>query len=340
MSFKEAATELVREALDGRMRFIVLRGLDGFSHDDGDIDVIVPQSLAIRALSLVGEKASENGWAIAGIGDIGYLSQICLVKRWGDDARHRAVKVDFFNGASWAALGTDPLGRALFDGLEENDEREATGVATLLQKMLYAGYLRDRDRERIAATCAYDQIAAFAGETGLPLTRADLEHGRLSRMARWRLRAASAGASPVGLPVWIAKVIWRKLHFAVVRSTFPGAILMVSGADGDRWPELAGRFQSLLERSGFPKPTIASRTNVNGPAVTSWLLTAWRALRGETVLVNHSRTSSAARIMRRCSTALQITLPDRRLDAGDDLNALLDCVSQQALNTLRRKRTS
>lgn len=339
MSFQEAAAELVYEALDGKLEFLVLRGTDELAHDDGDLDVLVPRDQSNLALLLVGEVACKAGWRIAAIGDIGYLSQICLVKRCSTSAQYRAVKVDFFNGASWAALGDDPLGRAVFEFRKDNRISEAVGLTTLLQKFLYGGHLRARDRARIAVACNHDRIEAFVTANGLPLTRADLDRGILSSATRWRLRAASSGVRLAGMPAWIAKVVWRKLHFAIVRSTLPGGVLVASGADIDRWTQLIARYQLLLERSGFPKLKIASRSDVKGLAVMSKLLTTWRALRGESVLVIRSHASSAAPGARRCSSALHITLPDRGSYTYDDLDVLLAAVSQQALNTLQGMRT-
>jgi len=339
VSFKEAATELVREALDGQFEFLVLRGADEFAHQDGDLDVLVPRNQSILALLLVGEEACKAGWRIAAIGDIGYLSQICLVKRCNASGQYRAVKVDFFNGASWAALGDDPLGRAVLDIRKDNGSLEAIGLTTLLQKLLYGGHLRARDRARIAVACDHDRIEAFVTANGLPLTRADLDRGKLSSATRWRLRAASSGVRLAGMPAWIAKVVWRKLHFAVVRSTIQGWVLIVSGADSDRRAELIARYQLLLERSGFPKLAIETRSDAKGLAFTSRLLTAWRGLRGETVLVNCLHANSGAPGARWCSTALHITLPDRGSYTHDDLDVLLATVSQKALSTLREMRT-
>lgn len=332
MSFKQAATDLVREALDGQMDFLVLRGLDDRAREDGDIDVLVPSGRSGQALLRVSERAVEAGWTVAGAGDIGYLTQICLVQRWGEEGAHRAVKIDFFNGATWAASGADPLGRALFEGLHATlSVAEAIGLATLLQKMLYAGYLRDRDRDRIAAACLPGRIKAFIDATGLPLSGADLDRGRLSRRSQWRMRAASAGVGLAGMPGWGLRVIWSKLHFTLVRSTIPGRILRVTGADGTRRAAVTERFQSLLEQAGFPSPLAIPNTDMGRVSLT------WRRFRGETVVLQAAFAGSAPTNTASLAPVLQVQLPQRDASSGDDLETVLTAVSQHILETLRRK---
>ncbi|NKX42557.1 hypothetical protein HGG71_13970 [Rhodobacteraceae bacterium R_SAG2] len=123
---------------------------------------------------------------------------------------------------------------ALFENLETQGEAYTVGIVTLPQKLLYAGYLRDHDRERVFSACTLDRIAAFPEAHALPFSKADLERARLNLFARWRLRAASAGVKPAGLPAWIVKVVWRTLFFATIPSTFTGEIFRVSGADAPR----------------------------------------------------------------------------------------------------------
>lgn len=94
MSFKQAATDLVHEALEEHMDFLVLRGVDDFARDDGDIDVLVPIGCSRQALLRVTERAFDAGWTIPEVRDIGYLTQICLVQRRGEErpfARSRST---------------------------------------------------------------------------------------------------------------------------------------------------------------------------------------------------------------------------------------------------------
>lgn len=332
MSFKQAAADLVREALEGQMEFLVLRGLDDRAREDGDIDVLVPNGRSGQALLRVAERAVEAGWTVAGAGDVGYLTQICLVHRWGEDRAHRAVKVDFFNGATWAASGADPLGRALFEGLHQTlSVAEAIGLATLLQKMLYAGYLRDRDRDRIAAACPPGRIRAFIDAIGLPLSHADLDRGCLSRRSQWRMRAASAGVGLAGMPGWGLRVMWRKLQFTLVRSTIPGCILRVTGADDPRRAAVTERFQSLLEQAGFPSRLAIPNTDMGRVSVI------WRRFRGETVVLQAAFAGSAPTDKASLAPVLQVPLQQRHANSGDDLEKVVSAVSQHILETLRRK---
>lgn len=336
MSFKQAATDLVRAALDGQIEGLILRGVDEFAQEGGDIDVLVPRNQAKLALLLVAERAAEAGWKIIGVRDIGYLAQICLTRRCDDDDQYRAVKIDFFNGVSWCALGEDPLICALFDIWDSGGEHVAVGLATLLQKLLYAGYLRERDRARIFAACDLDRIEAFVAATGLPLSRATLERGALSKITRWSLRAASGGVHLGSVPVWIAQVVWRRIRFGVIRSTFPGTVIVVECAEQDRWRAVATRFRSLLEHAGFPRPTIAPQGGANGLATARRLLDAWHVLRGETVLTGPAHGSNVNPGTPRGGTLVHVRLMDHTSGGSDDLDTFLTKTSENALSTLRR----
>lgn len=336
MSFKQAATDLVRAALDGQIEVLILRGVDEFAQEGGDIDVLVPRNQAKLALLRVAERAAEAGWKIIGVRDIGYLAQICLTKRCDDDDQYGAVKIDFFNGVSWCALGKDPLIGALFDIRDSGDEHVAVGLATLLQKLLYAGYLRERDRARIFAACDLDRIEAFVAATGLPLSRATLERGALSKITRWSLRAASGGVHLGSVPVWLAQVVWRRIRFGVIRSTFPGAVIVVESAEQDRWRTVATRFRSLLEHASFPRPTIVPRGGTNGLVTARRLLDAWHVLRGETVLTGPAHGSNVNPGTPRGGTSVHVRLMDRASDGSDDLDTFLTEISKNALSTLRR----
>lgn len=332
MSFKQAAADLVHEALDGEMDFLILRGMDDFAREDGDIDVLVPRGRSGHALLRVTERALEAGWTVAGVGDIGYLTQICLVQRWGENRAHRAVKVDLFDGATWAASGSDPLGHALFDGLHKTlSEAEAIGLATFLQKMLYAGYLRDRDRDRIAAACASERIMAFIDATRLPMSRVEVDQGHVSRWSRWRLRAASAGIGLArGMPGWGLRVVWRKLYFTLVRSCIPGRILLVTGADGLRRAAVIEQLRSLLERVGFPSPLVMADTKI-GPVSK-----AWRRFRCETVVLNAASDELAPTHAGGRASVLKVAIQHHDGNGSDDLERVLSALSQHILESLRR----
>lgn len=332
MLFKQAATDLVCRALEGQMDFLVLRGLDDCAREDGDIDVLVPSHSSREALLRVTERAVEAGWTVAEAGDIGYLTQICLVQRWGEDRAHRAVKIDFFNGVTWAASGPDPVGRSLFEGLYDSaSEAETIGLATLLQKMLYAGYLRDRDRKRIAAACTPERIKAFINATGLPMSGAELDRGRLTRLSKWRLRAASAGVGLAGMPGWGLRVIWRKLRFTLIRSTISGCILLVTGADSTRRAAVTERLRSLLARVGFPSPLVIPNTEMGRVSL------AWRRFRGETVVLHAAFAGSTPTDKAALTPVLQVQLPELDATSGDDLERVLMALSQHILAKLQAK---
>jgi len=344
--FKEAATNLVRRALDPNMQFLVLRGIDDFARAGGDIDVLLPRGLASEALSRIAERADQDGWAIAGTSDIGYLLQICLVKRWGAEGEHQAVKVDLWNGLSWAALGRDPFGDALFRALVDEDESEIVGLTTLLQKLLYAGFLRERDRNRIFEACSTERVQAFTARNGVPLTRADLEAGRLDKISRWRLRAASAGISRAGLPVWALKVIWRTLRFRVFKSASSGSILVISGANPERRAALGTRFQNLLKLSGMRPPVIIKTVPDGRASSEPWsfvnLRVWWHAIRAETVIVEGASSDSSSKLLRapvcvrlRGDAGAADPALQTAVGSESDLDLLLTLVSEQVINLIR-----
>jgi hypothetical protein len=208
---------------------------------------------------------------------------------------------------------------------------EAIGLATLLQKMLYAGYLRDRDRDRIEAVCTAEGIMAFIDVTGLPLSFADVKRGRLSRRSQWRMRAASAGVGVAGMPSWSLRVIRIKLQFTFVCSTIPGRILLVTGADEYRRAAVTARFRALLESAGFPSPVAVPDT------VMGRLELTWRRLRGETVVLQSASSRSRATSTASLARMLQVQILTGGRDASDDLETILTVMSQHILQTLRRK---
>ena len=345
MIFKEAATELLRDALIGRIPFVVLRGIDEFARIEGDIDILVPQSRAEQALIYVAEHAERNHWYIAGRSKIGYISQLCLVKRWGEDARHQAIKIDIWNGLSWAALGKDPWGLALFQALNVKGEIEIAGLSTLLQKFLYAGYLRERDKERIFTVTDRTSILEFAAANNIPLTRSDLEAGALSKTARWRLRAASAAVRIPNLPIWAIEVICRTLKYLILDSSVRGQVIVVSGADADRCDAVAQRFRGLVGCTGFTAPYVRY-----GLSACSHV----RTLLGQTVVVNSGgMTQAGSRYSEKQAIwdPISVTLPNHRRQRvrsssscsraiESDLDVLLEATTNQALHALLAKKES
>lgn len=373
--FKEAATDLVRVALGSRIQYLILRGTDEFARVEGDIDVLVPRDFANEALSHVADLAVRDGWSIAGLSDIRYLVQVCLVKQWGAAGQFRAVKIDIWDGSSWAALGSDPFGDALFKELESAEESEIVGLTTLLQKLLYAGFLRDRDRSRIFGACDVNRILAFSTRNSIPLRQVDLQAERLSSLAQWRLRAASAGVTPIGLPVWAVKVVWRTLWFRTFSSAFDGCVIVVAGADDQRRAALVDRFRGLLQQSGMPAPVVetgrndltARATGPGGADVWEECLRIARIrlllLRGHTVIVDGAlsysfphffaarewRSRIEVKDTRQLSCPIRVRIPGdavdsdvdgessvgRAVDESGDLDFLLDHVSDRLLHTIQ-----
>lgn len=336
MLLKEEATGLVRQALARQVDVLILRGVDEHAREGGDIDVLVPRNKSRLALHLTAETAAEASWKIVAIRDIGYLAQICLTKRCDTDGQYHAIKIDFFNGVSWCALGKDPLFGPLFEIRKSGGEDEAVGLTTLLQKLLYAGYLRKRDRERITSVCGLDRIESFISANGLPLTRSKLERGALSKMTRWRLRAASSGVSFGSLPAWLAQVVWRRIRFGFLGSTIPGTVIVVEGNQQERLRAVASRFRLLFEQAGFQTPTIACQNGADGSKAARHLRIAWHAVRGETLLTCSAMETGLTRGTLGWVNSMCVRLIDLAPEGEDDLDTLLASVSQHTLNTLRQ----
>jgi hypothetical protein len=296
MTIKEDATDLVRAALNGHMPLIILRGNDKFSRSEGDVDILVPRDRADEALLLVTALAKQERWGVSDVNGIGYISQLCLMKRCDPDNNFQAIKIDVWNGLSWAAIGRDPLGDAIFVALRDNGEIYAAGLTTALQKFLYAGFLRNRDRARIFAACDINQISTFITEQGLPLTRTNIEKGRVGYLSRWRLRFASTGMTTAELPIWAGRVAWRTLWFRLFKSHLRGQIIVVSGGSVKRRLALIERFRSLIVQSEFREPLTfqsnqskAQTKSLSGKLdVWKWMSAWFHAFLGETVIIDEN----------------------------------------------------
>lgn len=332
----EAVTQIVREALKGQMEVLILRGVDEFVHDASDIDVLVPRNHSLSALMRTAEKAAHAGWKILAVRDIGYLAQICLVKWDKANDQYHAVKIDFFNGLSWCALGRDTITGALLDIRTAVGEQEAIALVTLLQKLMYSGYLSKRDRARIAAGCDINQIEAFINKTELPLSRKTLEKGVLSKIIRWRLRAASSDVGLANVLSWIVKVIWRRIRFTFIRSALPGTSIVLKCVDRDRCEVIAGHFQLLLGTAGFPRPKIVLQSGFSSLNFIQNLLHVWYVLCGDILLKGQMQVDDENSLTHQEFTTVHTIIIDCISECDDDLAILLDSVSQHSLNTLRR----
>lgn len=330
MSIKQDIIGLVRDALSEQVKFLILRGVDDFSRDEGDIDILVPKGYSREALFRVTERALDSGWSVAAVRDIGYLTQVCLVNRFGSNGLYQAVKLDFFNGLSWGSLGDDEIGWALFDNLNVRvTELEAIGIVTFLQKMLYAGYLRARDWDRIAASCSSDLIMAYIRVSGLPLSCVDFRKGSLSALARWRLRAASAKVSLFGMPFWLAQVIFRKVKFMIIASSIPGRVCVIISKDHARREQIKKYYQSLLGSAGFPSAHSFSFGNI------SRLGLSWRIFRGDVVIVEGDRLHSDCSEIDRFVSIFDAKTVDLDATLEKDIGFFLVGLSQDIRNDLK-----
>lgn len=256
MTVKDEVAAWISNALAPHLPVLVVRGADEAARDGGDIDLVVPLGLSRRATVLIAERANLEGWAVVGFRTIGYIEQLCLIRYPATCCADAAIKIDVWNGLSWQSLGQDVLGNAVRKLVAAGEKDRAAAIATWFQKMLYAGYLRPRDRERIFSAVDVDGIANTCSACALPVSQVEIEDGRISRIVRWRLRAASAGVGGWRLLPWFMHAALVALQFQLRLGTSGGQVVGVAGMDGSGKSTVVDRFCCAIEASEFTRPII------------------------------------------------------------------------------------
>lgn len=256
---KLEVTELVKRSLAGVIPVLGLRGADTHAREGGDLDFIVPPGHAVAACEVVAKAALAEGWFLLGFRDIGYLAQIVLIRPAANDADN-ALKIDFFDGLRWYGVGTDVAGHRLFAQLlpSQPDEEKLAGAAGFFQKILIVGRESERDWARVAATGAdANYLAETAQSLCLPVNRNHIQERGVTGLGKWRLRAASGGATGVISGIfWLLRVTAAHFKFQSGLGTKAGLILGVSGLDGSGKSTLVDRFIAGIRKAGGEPPQI------------------------------------------------------------------------------------
>lgn len=254
---KQEIAAFVLAALNRRMDAILLRGTDPDARAGGDIDIVVPAARAAEAAVWVAEAAATAGWAVVGFRHLGYVAQICLIIPDTVGSDDTAIKIDLSDGLAWYALGDDPIGEAVFRfRTAGGSEAQAAALATFFQKILYPGYLRERDRDRVFTALSTEDLAAFCRAHGLPVSVEEIDAGRLKSATRWHLRAASANARGLKLLAWGANAAWSALRARTGLGTCAGQVIGVAGMDGSGKSTLVDRFVRAVTASEFTEPVL------------------------------------------------------------------------------------
>ncbi len=237
---------------------LFLRGLDPAARSEGDLDVLVPKGRAIEACRLLAAAAQNAHWYTVSFRNIHYLAQLLLIPPSLE--ADQAVKVDFFSGLEWYGIGKGTVSKRLFDHLEDTQTchasvEELAAAVTFLQKTLTSGKLSERDKLRVAAGAEPEKLLTILKQLGLPLSPSSIAQGGMSTFSKWRLRAASSGASsPASAFPWAFKAICAHLRFKSGIGTGAGMVLGLSGFDGSGKSTQMTRILELLERSGAGAP--------------------------------------------------------------------------------------
>jgi thymidylate kinase len=257
MITKRKIADFALSALDQKIEAILLRGTDDNSRLGGDIDIVVPAGQAAKAAVCIGEAAVSVGWSVVGFRHLGYVAQICLLIPNPAGIDDTAIKIDLSDGLAWYALGNDLIGEAIFRLQSEGtSEAQAAGLATFFQKMLYPGFLRDRDKSRIFAAIDPEEINTFCVKNNLPVSMTEIEAGLLKKKTRWQLRAVSANARGISMLPWVLMAVWSALRARLGVRTGGGQIIGVSGMDGSGKSTLVDRFVRALTIAEFTEPEL------------------------------------------------------------------------------------
>ena len=184
---KKEMGDLVTEALADAIPVLSLRGGDDWAREGGDLDFMVPPGKAVSACRLVARLAESRGWFLALFRDIGYLSQIVLVRPVSDGIDD-AIKVDIFDGLRWYGVGRDVAGDKLFGDilLHGDSKRRVAGAASFFQKIMIVGQGTERDWSRVISAGADTAYLKYIGqELGLLVTESQIQSRGVNGLAKW-----------------------------------------------------------------------------------------------------------------------------------------------------------
>lgn len=245
--------KIVTDALFDNIKFLELRGFDSLARKDGDLDFLVPVGFSVKACLLVAKEAIRLGWFLTGFKNIGYISQIVLVRPAAKNADD-AIKIDFFDGVSWYGVGDCDASFLMFEMIERGEISSdvASGIVCFIQKLMYAGKISNRDLLRIKNYGITENNIVYIGRVlGFNFKSEWLDEFKISKLEQWRLRIESHGAINISNFVkWIFSVVARHFKFKSGIKTGGGLILGLSGLDGSGKSTVLDRFVSSMNCTG------------------------------------------------------------------------------------------
>lgn len=249
---KNSVNLLICNSLRGLVPVLPLRGLDSFSSRGGDLDYLVPKGFSVVAARKVAENAIQNGFWLVGFRDIGYISQIILVRPSASGVDD-TLKVDFFNGISWYGVGKDWVGGKVFEGISDGsfDREKMVGVVTFIQKLITNGSLNQRDWLRIVEhNIDGKYVFSLLNDLGINISLKQIETLKLKEIEKWRLRAATCGADSFEKKIiWFFKILYAHFKFKLGLKNRFGSVVGISGMDGCGKSTLFDRFIRLFDVS-------------------------------------------------------------------------------------------
>ncbi len=259
---KLAAIALVKEALSGRIPMLILRGDDPLARKEGDLDILVPSGLSVKACQLIAGIAKAAGWYLLCVRNIGYVVSVTLVKP-AVDGCDTAIKLDLISGLEWYGIGSGECTREYF-ALLGNGSADAgssellVAFATFLQKVAAVGRLSDRDWSRVnAGAPERGALLAIGDRVGIHLCPSDLMARGVTMRRKWQLRASSAGNhGVVEKLLWFPRVAVAHLSYKIGVSTATGFILGLSGLDGSGKSTQMERLFSAYRLAGGIQPRL------------------------------------------------------------------------------------
>ena len=175
------------------------------------------------------------------------------------------------------------------------------GAAGFFQKILIVGRQSERDWLRVADTgMTYEALATVAGELNLPLTKQEAENRGVTGLAKWRLRAASGGATDLlSILPWFFCAVWAHMKFKLGVGTKYGMILGISGLDGSGKSTLVDRLLAAYSMAGGEQPTLIH-------LLPGWIPLPHKIFRRKKTQSNYTRPYSEPPVKSRLSGGMRL----------------------------------
>lgn len=177
---------------------IIARGIDAASNKKSDIDVQVNHGCADYACLAFAEIIEEKGWIVINYRRLDYLSSITISK--SKAPQENSLKIDFFNGLGWYGIQKKIPKIFLLDEYENNTMQSAI---TLAHKISYAGFLSNKDIERIGDL---DEAIKLLNLDKYGVHK-EMINGKIPFLLKWKVRFILSNYDFKSLPLWILLVL-------------------------------------------------------------------------------------------------------------------------------------